>query len=198
MASRREVLEMTLAATTLPLTASALVAPMNRSDDELVLPYKVLYDVRFAAARAFADRIAARGSAAQPFAGDITRFWYDDLYHRWRDGPATIAGLTGYGALFCLEQLAAAQRLRVLFRSEHTALSAGGVKHSLEGPAALVAQAEHSLADGDWVVAVADMLLQCPRRVGARITAGVTSASREEVPADESLYAWVIGPIEMG
>jgi hypothetical protein len=52
-------------------------------------------------------------------AGDMTRFWYDDLYHRWRQGPAAIAGLTGHGPLFCLERLGWEQRLRVEILREY-------------------------------------------------------------------------------
>ena len=53
-------------------------------------------------------------------AGDMTRFWYDDLYHRWRQAPVAIAGLTAHGALFCLERLAWEKRMRVVYRREHS------------------------------------------------------------------------------
>jgi hypothetical protein len=66
---------------------------------------------------AFARRAEARGIAVHAMAGDMTRFWYDDLYYRWRQGPAAIAGLTAHGPLFCLEQLAWEQRMRVVYRS---------------------------------------------------------------------------------
>lgn len=65
--------------------------------------YKALYDSRFPASVAFAERLAALGTAVVAMTGDMTRFWYDDLYHRWKDGPAAIAGLPAHGALFCLE-----------------------------------------------------------------------------------------------
>ena len=118
MTSRRELLKAGLA-------ASALLPAAARADfivaDELgqgAPIYKVLYDTRFAASVAFARRAAARGLAVHAMAGDMTRFWYDDLYHRWRQGPAAIAGLTANGALFCLERLAWDQRMRVVYRNE--------------------------------------------------------------------------------
>jgi hypothetical protein len=85
--------------------------------------YKVLYDTRFAASVEFARRAAACGLAVHAMAGDMTSFWYDDLYHRWLQGPAAIAGLTAHGALFCLERLAWEQRMRVVHRVEHAPLA---------------------------------------------------------------------------
>ena len=122
MTSRREVLKVGLAASAmLPLGARARSVAVGAAPAEAVTLYKVLYDTRFAASVAFARRAAASGVAVHAMAGDMTRFWYDDLYHRWRQGPAAIAGLTAHGALFCLERLAWEQRMRVVSRGEHAA-----------------------------------------------------------------------------
>ena len=122
MTSRREVLKVGLAASAmLPLGARARSFAVGAAPPEAVTLYKVLYDTRFAASVAFARRAAASGVAVHAMAGDMTRFWYDDLYHRWRQGPAAIAGLTAHGALFCLERLAWEQRMRVVSRREHAA-----------------------------------------------------------------------------
>ena len=92
MTSRREFLKAGLVASALPVAARAdFAAPAA------VSLYKVLYDTRFPASVAFARRAAARGLAVHAMAGDMTRFWYDDLYHRWRQEPAAIAGLTADG-----------------------------------------------------------------------------------------------------
>jgi hypothetical protein len=117
MTSRREILQAGLAAAALPVTARAELAE-SLSGGPAVPLYKVLYDTRFDASIAFARRAAARGIAVHAMAGDMTRFWYDDLYHRWRQGPAAIAGLTAHGPLFCLERLAWEQRLRVVHREQ--------------------------------------------------------------------------------
>jgi hypothetical protein len=119
MTSRREFVKAGLAASALlPAAARADFAVAGELDPVAAI-YKVLYDTRFAASVAFARRAAARGLAVHAMAGDMTRFWYDDLYHRWLQGPAAIAGLTAHGALFCLERLAWEQRMRVVYRKEH-------------------------------------------------------------------------------
>jgi hypothetical protein len=115
MTSRREFLRAGLVASTLPLAARAELAGTFVGGPAVPL-YKVLYDTRFEASVAFARRAEARGITVHAMAGDMTRFWYDDLYHRWRQGPAAIAGLTAHGPLFCLERLAWEQRMRVVYR----------------------------------------------------------------------------------
>ena len=52
----------------------------------------------------------------------MTRLWFDDIYHRWKESPVAIAGLTAQGQLFCFERLAWDQGLRVVFRAEHGAM----------------------------------------------------------------------------
>ena len=136
MTSRREFLKVGLAASALPVTARAAFAA--DSSAATVPLYKVLYDTRFAASIAFARRAAARGLAVHAMNGDMTRFWYDDLYYRWQKRPAAIAGLTAHGALFCLERLAWDQRMRVVFRGEHTLAADSCVVHRFEGSTTLL------------------------------------------------------------
>jgi hypothetical protein len=115
MTSRREFLKAGLVASALPVAAHAELADAFAGGPAAPL-YKVLYDTRFEVSTAFARRAEARGIPVHAMAGDMTRFWYDDLYHRWRQGPAAIAGLTAHGPLFCLERLAWEQRMRVVYR----------------------------------------------------------------------------------
>jgi hypothetical protein len=134
MTSRREFLKAGLVASTLPVAARAELADSFVGGPAVPL-YKVLYDTRFAASAAFARRAEARGIAVYAMAGDMTRFWYDDLYHRWRQGPAAIAGLTAQGPLFCLERLGWEQRMRVVYRGPAgtavaTTANAGGEPRS--------------------------------------------------------------------
>lgn len=129
MTSRREFLKAGLAASTWPVAAHAQLADSFSGGPALPL-YKVLYDTRFEASTAFARRAAARGIAIHAMTGDMTRFWYDDLYHRWRQGPAAIAGLTAHGPLFCLERLAWEQRLRVVHREQVATERAAGAPRS--------------------------------------------------------------------
>lgn len=120
MTSRRELLKAGLAASVLPIAVSAGFAAAEHAAAPF---YKVVYDTRFAASVAFAERAAARGLDVAGIDGDVTRLWYHDLYHRWRQGPAAIAGLTAHGALFCLERLAWDHRLRVVYRGERANLA---------------------------------------------------------------------------
>jgi hypothetical protein len=193
MTSRRDVLKVGLAATALPIAARARFVSA-----EPVLPtvplYKILYDTRFPASIAFARRAAARGLAVHASAGDMTRFWYDDLYYRWLEEPAAIAGLTAPGALFCLERLAWDQRMRVVYRGEHAAAADGCVSHRLEGPERLLAAAAEAATGPAWAAALADVVAGCPR--GRAATRTVRVSTRPSVTAPSAtLCSWVIAPV---
>jgi hypothetical protein len=193
MTSRREFLQAGLVASAFPALASAKLAA-----DDLALPtvelYKVLYDTRFPASVAFARRAAARGLAVQAIRGDMTSFWYDDLYHRWRQSPAAIAGLTAHGALFCLERLAWEQRMRVVYRGMHIAAADGCVAHRFEGPPPLLSLAADSIAQPAWAAALADVVAACPLGGGQRDARAVTAAAKPL--SGEELFSWVIAPVQ--
>jgi hypothetical protein len=194
MTSRREILKAGLVASALPLAAGALAAPSARP--EAVALYKILYDTRFPESVAFATRAAEHGHSVHAMHGDMTRFWYDDLYHRWRQGPAAIAGLTAHGALFCLERLAWDQRMRVVFRAEHTVAASGRVAHAVEGPAALVERASNTAVGRGWAEAMAEIAVLCPRRRTQRSSAYIETATAVPSPPVEKLYSWVIARVE--
>ena len=71
-------------------------------------------DRRFAAARAFA---AGRTRVAW-IDGDISDLWYRTLDPLWRT-PVAVAGMTDYGAFFCLERLAWDRGLRTARKTGH-------------------------------------------------------------------------------
>src|SRR5688572_18709763 len=166
MTSRREFVQAGLAVAALPVAAQAAFA-MAPASVPLVSLYRVLYDTRFPACIAFARRAAARGLAVHATAGDMTRFWYDDLYYRWQQEPAAIAGLTAHGALFCLERLAWEQRMRVVYCGEHAPTADGRVVHRFEGPAQLTSAAVAATVAADWPAALADVVVECPK--GGRV-----------------------------
>ncbi len=124
MVSRRTILQGAIAATSLPLVAGVAWAP-SRSPAAATAAldhpslYKILFDERFAAAKAFAREAQWRGQPVQGFDGDITNVWYHDLQPRWQKERAAVAGLTAHGTLFCLEHLARDARMRVIHRTEH-------------------------------------------------------------------------------
>ena len=77
-----------------------------------------IFDHRFAAGRQFASSSEARGVATRPIANDVTSLWYSELHPLWKQQPVAIAGVTTYGALFCLERLAWDHGMRVLHREQ--------------------------------------------------------------------------------
>ena len=192
MTSRRELLKAGLAVSALPMAASAGFAHAERA--AAVPLYKVGYDTRFAASVAFAERAAAHGLAVAAMHGDVTRLWYDDLYHRWREQPAAIAGLTAHAALFCLERLAWDQRLRVVYRGEHSAAN-GGVAHRLDGPVPMLSAAAAAAANSPWCAALADVVAECPHQILNRGTATLVTRHSGRAPPSEPLFSWVIAPV---
>jgi hypothetical protein len=194
MTSRREFLQAGLVAATLPMAVQAneTAAAEAVSTEPL---YKVLYDTRFPASVVFARRASTRGLVVQAMGGDMTRFWYDDLYHRWQAGPAAIAGLTAHGALFCLERLAWDQRMRVVFRGEHALAPAGRVAHRFEGPAPLLPAATRAANEASWAAALADVVAECPRGRAVQQAAKVLTVNAGTPPASETLFSWVIAPV---
>jgi hypothetical protein len=192
--SRREFLKVGLVASTLPVAAVADLAAADDASPPSVSLYKVLYDTRFAASVAFARRASARGLDVQAMGGDMTRFWYEDLYHRWRKGPAAIAGLTAHGPLFCLERLAWEQRMRVVFRGEHALAAEDRVAHRLEGAATFLPAAVRAMSHPAWAGALADVVASCPAGRQTRQAATALTASAGTLPASEALYSWVIAP----
>jgi hypothetical protein len=115
MASRREFLQVGIAAAVLPLAASV----NGSAPDERLDIYKVVVDERFPSSLAFGAEMQKSGAPVHVIRGDITDLWFHDLYHRWKQGPVTIAGMTAQGALFCLERLAWDQGMRVVSRTDH-------------------------------------------------------------------------------
>src|SRR5688572_21134356 len=195
MTSRRQFLKAGLAASALQVAARADIAAPERTVPTVSI-YKVLYDTRFPASVAFARRAATRGLAVHAMTGDMTRFWYDDLYHRWQREPAAIAGLTAHGALFCLERLAWEQRMRVVYCGEHAPAADGRVVHRFEGPAQLTAAAAAATVNSDWSAALADVVVECPKGRRAQLRAAQSlAASGARASSPDVLFSWVIAPV---
>lgn len=194
MTSRREFLKVGLAASALPAAARAELVLAANPTPTIPL-YKVLYDTRFPASVAFARRAAARGLVVHAMGGDMTSFWYDDLYRRWQQGPAAIAGLTAHGALFCLERLAWDQRMRVVFRGEHSGAADGCVAHRLEGPAPLLPIATAAAEGSSWADDLAEVVAECPAGRFERGSARARTADATTLPPSATLFSWVIAPV---
>src|SRR5688572_19747703 len=111
--SRREFLQIGITAAAWPIVARAAEA---RPSTPLL---GVVYDTRFAESVAFARRSAALGLQAHAIEGDMTRLWFDEIYHRWQQRPTALAGLTAHGPMFCFAELARDVMMRVVHRAEH-------------------------------------------------------------------------------
>jgi hypothetical protein len=81
--------------------------------------HAVVFDDRFAAAVRFGNAARSRGLSTRGVRGDVTDLWYRELQPLWKVRAAPLAGLTAYGALFCLEQLAWDHRMRVIYHGVH-------------------------------------------------------------------------------
>jgi hypothetical protein len=192
MTSRREFLQIGISATAWPLAPAAVRAAGEISSAPLPL-YKVIFDRRFAQSIAFAVRAQSLGLAVHGIDGDMTRFWYDELYHEWKNGPAAIAGLTAHGPMFCFEQLARDQGMRVVFRAEHR-LGAAGIEHALTGPLSMLNESM-ALNDrgGRWAACMADVVSRCSRgRAEISTAAAVSTGANLALDGAESLCSWVI------
>ncbi len=200
MTNRREFLQIGVTATALPFASrAAQAAGVGLETSEPVPLYAVVYDRRFADSVEFARRAAALGLTTQAIEGDMTRFWYEDLYYRWQRGPAALAGLTAHGPLFCFDQLARDQGMRVVFRGEHRP-AAGGTAHDFAGPATMLSEAlAVGRRQGSFGAPMADVVANCPRGRNEISSARTETASRLDLTGDDdALHSWVIAPAIRG
>jgi hypothetical protein len=184
----------------------AAVPSVSRSTSSdplgLKLPLNLaLFDTRFPAAHAFARALAIRGVTLAPFDGDVTPVWFEQLDPVWRRYPLTVAGLTTEGALFCLEQLAWDNGMRVAYRGVHTASPEGGTKHVLETSVHRSCDVQGRLSGAQpWPAQVADIIANIDEAVSAfpsdavdRSQATYRTRSRSD-RAPSRLVSWLIAP----
>ena len=123
MPSRRQVLKFGIVAAVWPGLTPAVEPSSPWTLPEKLTTYaplyKAIYDASYVAGLTFAAQMQRRGVAVHAIERDITDVWFNDLALRWRESPVAIAGLTAPEALFCLEQLAWDQRMRVVVRGTH-------------------------------------------------------------------------------
>ena len=195
--NRREFLQIGASATAWPLVARTMQGTGIEQLSDLVRLSLVVYDTRFPESLAFAERCAALGLRTRAIEADMTRLWYDEIYHRWQEGPQPIAGLTAHGPMFCFAELARDVRMRLVFRAEHQRGRDGLMAHDVNGPETMVSEAigacERSVGLG---AAMAGVVTRCP--IG-RTEITSARAGIERRPTDEdALYTWMIAPATRG
>lgn len=175
--------------------ASPLFAPR---DGVAAIPlYTVIFDERFADGLAFASEARWMGQRVDAIDGDITRLWYDDLYHRWKQGPAAIAGLTTPQAFFCLEELGRDAGLRKRFAVRHS-LRQDRVIHYLHGSETALRHSEIASAGRGWSANMARLIVACPAEPGTVVSSqdcSMLSSAAEQEPA--MLVSWLLAPRAM-
>lgn len=198
MSSRREFLQMGVAALALPISAHAAFSPASSilDGEPAATPlYKIVFDERFSSSRAFAEEAERLGVSVHGIKGDMTDLWYHDLYARWKEGPAAIAGLTAHGPIFCLERLAWDQRMRVVFRADHRYRADGSIEHALSGPASMLRQAAALGSETNWTSRIASLVTRCPANRSLSSQSNVIGPTVKHADDPEHLISWVIAPI---
>ena len=197
MASRREFLQMGVAALSLPIAAGdSWSSSISLSNGESSIPlYKMVFDERFAASRAFAKESERSVVPIHGIKGDITDLWYHDLYARWKQGPVAIAGMTAHGAIFCLERLAWDQRMRVVFRADHRFLPDGSIEHALSGPASMLRRAGRLSSERNWPEEIAGIVTRCPASRPQPSLANVIGPTIKHADDPDHLISWLIAPV---
>ncbi len=198
MASRREFLQMGVAALTLPISARAALSPASTLLECEPAPtpiYKVVFDERFPSSRAFAGEVEMLGASVHGINGDITDLWYHDLHARWKKSPVAIAGLTAHGPIFCLERLAWDHRMRVVFRADHRYRAGSSIEHALSGPGSMLREAAELSSDANWTSQIASLVTRCPANRSQPSQTNIVGPTVKHKDDPEHLISWVIAPI---
>lgn len=196
MSTRRLFMKAAAATAAIPF-----IAPLLRGRARAAAPAEplaiqaVVFDPHFAESRAFGETAGALGHNVHALAGDgdVTRLWTDHLQGRWADRPTAIAGLTGQGAMFCLEQLAWGYGMRVVFQADHRRGPSGTVEHALFATSDVTtAHSRLAAAGADYGAEAARIVAALPYGGGQIVWRSGASMDDEAV---EPLVTWVIAPV---
>jgi hypothetical protein len=170
MARRRDLLRFGIAASLWPLAHATAAISRGTLPEPGALPIDCLvYDPRFAAARAIGQQATALGLDAYRIDGDVAALWYDDLHPCARQRPLMIAGVTTGSALFCLREMARDANLRLRHHLVHRAGE----------DLATIAFDPNAWAAGSGSVRRPDP---------------IRSATMIDLQSNTTLHSWLIGP----
>jgi hypothetical protein len=196
MTTRRQFIEGAVAAgtaaATVPVVATAF--ELDAENESCLRLERVVFDERFAEARAFAEVARRRSVATSAINDSVHELWYRDLYYRWRDQKAPIAGITDHRTLFLLEMMAGDAGMRVVHRVHHQE-SKGAIAHRVFGP---LRQRDGILmqlanAGAGWAQRAATIVMSWPEAATPTASAhsDILSAKVHALGA-RTLISWVI------
>jgi len=176
-------------------------APPQAAGAALADPlYAIVYDERFPESAGFAAQARSLGQRTQNLdRGDVTSLWYDDLYHRWKKGPAAIAGLTAPGALFVLETFGNDAGLRLQFKADHR-IQGNQVEHRLFGPSPMLRAALPLETNGNhWSAHMSRVMCGVRCTSFERTEARLMTQASGGLPGEHNyLVSWVLAPRSPG
>jgi hypothetical protein len=197
MYNRRTFIQASAAASTASVLAASLgawPAAASATASSRIDFYKVVFDREHPAALAFGQAAGNSGLPVLAIGRDVTALWYDDLYHRWRQGPAAIAGMTPVRVAYCLQVLAQGAGMRLVYRGEHVPAADGRLAHRLAGPRSVLDRARILDEAVDWPRAVARLVKDCLADFSAKSTLALNSPPAGGAASRASLVSWVIAP----
>lgn len=200
MTNRRQFLQMSAAAASaLPLSGQALNSSNSAPiDSDPAYPfYKVIYDDRFSECVAFAREARKFGANLYAHQGDVTDLWYNDLYHRWKEGPAAIAGFTLESHAFVLEVLGRDAGLWQVYRGEHFVRDSDVLEHRIEASEPVLNKADEYLDTRKGVGHSAARLIAIAGDRDDRDKTRIERSTRTHADQDPvTLVSWVMAPMK--
>jgi hypothetical protein len=189
---RRSVLKAGLATSLIPLLGFSGFAKAFDLQNRIQLK-AILSDRRFPISSAFGLQAAAMGIPHLISNGDITAVWLKHLDPLWREGKASVMGLTTLDQLFCLERLAWDRGMKVLIRVEHRDVGLGDIAHKIEAPPLLAEKSALAVQSGSfWPRELATLLGSCSHSQFSDMCANREVTSKGKL--GEQLVSWVIAP----
>lgn len=193
MSNRREFMQMSLAASALPVLAAPGVAPKRQEREPA---WGVVAEAASPLASVFRVEAARLGLPVWEIHDDIADLWYRDLWLRWKEAPRILAGVTLSTSLFCVETLARDHQMRVWFRAEHNRLRGGGVEHVVSSTSRMVEQA--STPGEDWGVRFARFAAALPLNESGNVQRRILRRVSRETAEPGPMVSWVIAPWSNG
>ena len=196
--NRRSLLQAGVSAAVMPLVGMAnwLPAPLADSNKASRIQFhKVLFDRDHPAALVFGQAGQAAGLSVEPIGADLTALWRE-LSLRWRQERVAVAGLTTEPVALYLQLFAQDAGLRLVYRTSHTPLSDGRVRHYLNGPRTTLQHAALLDTEERWPLGSLALLCRCTADLASKATLMRTSPSgRASTFPRERLVSWILAPV---